>query len=138
MGRTHAARYSAENTGLEASIFDNTPERPSISFPGKEPWFSGADKAEIGGEKVHPKPYTFHLKSDAATRESKGGRRGLWTRELSGFAAHRCRLVNVSAPVACVNCTGTRTVRSGSSGSPQRSHDGILPVDTHADGVQCQ
>ncbi len=64
----------AENTGLEASIFDNTPGAPLYIFPGKEPGSLEQDKAEIGGEKVASKyRYTFHLKSMAATRESKGG-----------------------------------------------------------------
>src|SRR5260370_1994955 len=59
----------AENTGLEASIFDNTPGAPLYIFPGKEPGSLEQDKAEIAGEKS-PSKYRspFHLKSLSATR----------------------------------------------------------------------
>jgi oxalate decarboxylase len=64
----------AKNTGLEASIFDNTPGAPLYIFPGTEPGSLEQDKAEIGGEKVASKyRYTFHMKSMAPTREAKGG-----------------------------------------------------------------
>src|ERR1700730_16907776 len=63
-----------KNTGLEASIFDNTPGAPLYIFPGAEPGSLGQDKAEIGGEQVASKyQYTFHMKSMPPTRESKGG-----------------------------------------------------------------
>lgn len=64
----------AKNTGLDASIFDNTPGAPLYIFPGTEPGSLEQDKAEIGGEKVASKyRYTFHMKSMAPTRETKGG-----------------------------------------------------------------
>ena len=63
-----------KNTGLEASIFDNTPGAPLYIFPGTEPGSLEQDKAEIGGERVASKHrYTFRMKSMAPTRETKGG-----------------------------------------------------------------
>jgi oxalate decarboxylase len=63
-----------KNTGLEASIFDNTPGAPLYIFPGTVPPSLEQDKAEIGGERVASKyQYTFHLKSMPPTRETKGG-----------------------------------------------------------------
>jgi len=83
----------AENTGLEASIFDNTPGAPLYIFPGKEPGSLEQDKAEIGGEKVASK-LPVHLPFEVDGGDSGKQRRigpdcGL--AELSGFEAHRCR-----------------------------------------------
>src|SRR5580693_9485060 len=62
-----------KNTGLDASIFSNTPGAPLYIFPGTVPGSLERDKAEIGGQQVASKyQYTFHLKSMAPTRETKG------------------------------------------------------------------
>jgi oxalate decarboxylase len=63
-----------KNTGLDASIFENAPKAPLYIFPGTVPPSLDADKAEIGGEQVASRyQYTFHLKSMAPTKTSKGG-----------------------------------------------------------------
>ena len=63
-----------KNTGLDASIFNNTPGAPLYIFPSTEPASLAQDKAEIGGAQVASKyQYTFHMKSMTPTRESKGG-----------------------------------------------------------------
>jgi oxalate decarboxylase len=63
-----------KNTGLEASAFENTPGAPLYIFPGTAPGSLEQDKAEIGGEEVASKyQYTFHMKSMAPTKETKGG-----------------------------------------------------------------
>jgi oxalate decarboxylase len=64
----------AKNTGLDKSVFAQTPGAPLYIFPGSLPKSLEEDKAEIGGETVASKyQYTFHLKSMAPTKSSKGG-----------------------------------------------------------------
>jgi oxalate decarboxylase len=64
----------AKNTGLDKSVFANTPGAPLYIFPGKLPNSLEQDKAEIGGEQVAAKQhYTFHMKSMEPTKSSKGG-----------------------------------------------------------------
>ncbi len=64
----------AKNTGLDKSVFANTPGAPLYIFPGKLPNSLEQDKAEIGGEQVASKyQYTFHMKAMAPTKSSKGG-----------------------------------------------------------------
>src|SRR6202167_3408587 len=63
-----------KNTGLDASVFENTPGAPLYIFPGTVPGSLEQDRAEIGGEAVASKyQYTFHMKSMEPTRETKGG-----------------------------------------------------------------
>jgi len=63
-----------KNTGLEASVFNNTPGAPLYIFPGTVPGSLEQDKAEIGGAQVASKyHYTFHMKSMTPTTESKDG-----------------------------------------------------------------
>jgi oxalate decarboxylase len=63
-----------KNTGLDASIFANAPKAPLYIFPGSLPPSLAADKADIGGEQVASRyQYTFHMKSMAPTKTSKGG-----------------------------------------------------------------
>jgi oxalate decarboxylase len=64
----------AKNTGLDKSVFANTPGAPLYIFPGKLPNSLEQDKAEIGGEQVASKyQYTFHMEAMAPTKSSKGG-----------------------------------------------------------------
>jgi oxalate decarboxylase len=64
----------AKNTGLDKSVFAQTPGAPLYIFPGNLPNSLGQDKAEIGGERVASKhQYTFHMKSMEPTKSSKGG-----------------------------------------------------------------
>ena len=64
----------AKNTGLDKSVFANTPGAPLYIFPGSLPNSLQQDKAEIGGEQVASKEqYTFHMKSMEPTKSSKGG-----------------------------------------------------------------
>src|SRR5438309_11291284 len=63
----------AKNTGLDKSVFAQTPGAPLYIFPGNLPNSLGEEKAEIGGEQVASKyQYTFHMKSMEATKSSKG------------------------------------------------------------------
>lgn len=63
-----------KNTGLDASVFENTPGAPLYIFPGTLPGSLEQDKEEIGGEAVASKyQYTFHLKSMTPNPETKGG-----------------------------------------------------------------
>jgi oxalate decarboxylase len=64
----------AKNTGLDKSVFSQTPGAPLYIFPGNLPNSLEQDKAEIGGEEVASKyQYTFHLKSMEPTKSSEGG-----------------------------------------------------------------
>src|SRR5580692_10111650 len=64
----------AKNTGLDKSVFAQTPGAPLYIFPGSLPKSLEEDKAEIGGEAVASKyQYTFHMKAMAPTKSSKGG-----------------------------------------------------------------
>ena len=64
----------SKNTGLDASVFANAPKAPLYIFPGQLPPSLAADKADIGGAKVASRyQYTFHMKSMAPTKSSKGG-----------------------------------------------------------------
>jgi oxalate decarboxylase len=64
----------AKNTGLDKSVFAQTPGAPLYIFPGSLPKSLEQDKAEIGGEAVASKyQYTFHLKSMEPTKSSEGG-----------------------------------------------------------------
>ena len=63
-----------KNTGLDASVFNNTPGAPLYIFPSTEPPSLAQDKTEIGGPSVEAKyEYTFHMKSMAPTIVGKGG-----------------------------------------------------------------
>jgi oxalate decarboxylase len=65
---------SAKNTGLDKSVFAQTPGAPLYIFPGNPPNSLEQDKAEIGGEQVASRnQYTFHLKSMESTKASKAG-----------------------------------------------------------------
>jgi oxalate decarboxylase len=64
----------AKNTGLDKSVFSQTPGAPLYIFPGNLPNSLEQDLAEIGGEAVASKnQYTFRLKSMEPTKSSKGG-----------------------------------------------------------------
>src|ERR1700675_3478107 len=64
----------AKNTGLDKSVFDQTPGAPLYIFPGNLPNSLEQDRAEIGGEQVASNSqYIFHMKSMEPTRSSKGG-----------------------------------------------------------------
>src|ERR1700677_1177768 len=64
----------AKNTGLDKSVFAETPGAPLYIFPGSMPKSLEEDKAEIGGEAVASKyQYTFHMKAMEPTKSSKGG-----------------------------------------------------------------
>jgi oxalate decarboxylase len=64
----------AKNTGLDKSVFAQTPGAPLYIFPGNLPNSLERDKAEIGGEQVASKyQFTFHMKSMEPTKASKAG-----------------------------------------------------------------
>jgi oxalate decarboxylase len=64
----------AKNTGLDKSVFAQTPGAPLYIFPGNLPSSLEQDKAEIGGQQVAAKQqYTFHLKSMKPTAASEAG-----------------------------------------------------------------
>src|SRR5271167_4096741 len=64
----------AKNTGLDKSIFAQTPGAPLYIFPGNLPNSLEEDKADIGGERVTSKiQYTFRMKAMAPTRTSDAG-----------------------------------------------------------------
>jgi oxalate decarboxylase len=64
----------AKNTGLDKSVFAQTPGAPLYIFPGSLPHSLEQDKEEIGGAQVASKyQYTFHMRSMEPTRSNKGG-----------------------------------------------------------------
>lgn len=64
----------AKNTGLDKSVFAQTPGAPLYIFPGNLPNSLEQDKAEIGGLRVAPKyQYTFRLRSMQPTSSSEAG-----------------------------------------------------------------
>jgi len=64
----------AKNTGLDKSVFAQTPGAPLYIFPGNLPNSLQQDKAEIGGEQVASKyQYTFRMRSMEPTIASKAG-----------------------------------------------------------------
>jgi oxalate decarboxylase len=64
----------AKNTGLDQSVFANTPGAPLYIFPGNPPNSLEQDKAEIGGEQVAAKQqYTFSLRSMKPLATSEAG-----------------------------------------------------------------
>lgn len=64
----------AKNTGLERSVFAQTPGAPLYIFPGNLPNSLEQDKAEIGGEQVAAKhQYTFRLRAMEPTKASDAG-----------------------------------------------------------------
>jgi oxalate decarboxylase len=64
----------AKNTGLDKSVFAQTPGAPLYIFPGNLPDSLQQDKAEIGGNRVASKyQYTFRMKSMEPTIASKAG-----------------------------------------------------------------
>jgi oxalate decarboxylase len=65
----------AKNTGLDKSVFAQTPGAPLYIFPGNLPSNSvEQDKAEIGGERVAAKQqYTFRLRAMTPTKASDAG-----------------------------------------------------------------
>ena len=63
-----------KNTGLDKSVWAQTPGAPLYIFPGKLPNSLEQDKAEIGGEQAASKyQYTFRMKSMEPTTSSKAG-----------------------------------------------------------------
>jgi len=64
----------AKNTGLDKSVFAQTPGAPLYIFPGNLPNSLEQDKAEIGGEQVASKfQYTFRMRAMEPTTASKAG-----------------------------------------------------------------
>ncbi len=64
----------AKNTGLDQSVFAQTPGAPLYIFPGKLPNSLEQDKAEIGGEQVAARnQYTFRLRAMEPTKSSDAG-----------------------------------------------------------------
>jgi oxalate decarboxylase len=64
----------SKNTGLDKSVWGQTPGAPLYIFPGSLPNSLEQDKAEIGGQKVASKyQYTFHMKSMEPTKSSEAG-----------------------------------------------------------------
>src|SRR6202051_192581 len=64
----------AKNTGLDKSVFAQTPGAPLYIFPGNLPNSLEQDKAEIGGAQVASKyRYTFRMRSMEPTKASKAG-----------------------------------------------------------------
>jgi oxalate decarboxylase len=64
----------AKNTGLDKSVFAQTPGAPLYIFPGNLPNSLEHDKAEIGGERVASKyQYTFRMRSMEPTKANKAG-----------------------------------------------------------------
>src|SRR6201998_53959 len=64
----------AKNTGLDKSVFAQTPGAPLYIFPGNLPDSLQQDKAEIGGNRVASKyQYTFRIKSMEPTIASNAG-----------------------------------------------------------------
>lgn len=61
-----------KNTGLDASVWNNTPGAPLYIFPAPVPASLEQDKAEIAGN-LSESDFTFHLKSMPPTKETKGG-----------------------------------------------------------------
>jgi oxalate decarboxylase len=63
-----------KNTGLDKSVFAQTPGAPLYIFPGNLPNSLEQDKAEIGGQQVAAKQqYTFRLRSMKPTAASEAG-----------------------------------------------------------------
>jgi oxalate decarboxylase len=64
----------SKNTGLDKSVFAQTPGAPLYIFPGNLPYSLEQDKVEIGGEKVASKyQYTFRMRSMEPTIANKAG-----------------------------------------------------------------
>src|ERR1700674_5347143 len=64
----------AKNTGLDKSVFAQTPGAPLYIFPGNLPHSLEQDKAEIGGAQVASKyQHTFRLRSMEPTKANKAG-----------------------------------------------------------------
>src|ERR1700733_7134825 len=64
----------AKNTGLDKSVFAQTPGAPLYIFPGDLPNSLEQDKAEIGGEQVaETQQYAFRLRSMEPTKSSEAG-----------------------------------------------------------------
>jgi oxalate decarboxylase len=64
----------AKNTGLDKTVFAQTPGAPLYIFPGNLPNSLEQDRAEIGGQKVAAKhQYTFRLRSMEPTTTSEAG-----------------------------------------------------------------
>jgi oxalate decarboxylase len=64
----------AKNTGLDKSVFAQTPGAPLYIFPGNLPNSLEQDKAEIGGAQVASKyQYTFSMRSMEPTKANNAG-----------------------------------------------------------------
>jgi len=64
----------AKNTGLDKSVFAQTPGAPLYIFPGNLPNSLEQDKAEIGGARVASKyQYTFRMRAMEPTITSEAG-----------------------------------------------------------------
>ena len=64
----------SKNTGLDKSVFAQTPRAPLYIFPGNLPNSLEQDKAEIGGARVASKhQYTFRMRSMQPTTSSEAG-----------------------------------------------------------------
>src|SRR3984885_2681041 len=63
-----------KNTGLDKTVWSQTPGAPLYIFPGSLPNSLEQDKAEIGGAAVASKyQYTFHMKGMKPTTSSEAG-----------------------------------------------------------------
>ena len=68
------AEVLAKNTGLDKSVFAQTPGAPLYIFPGNLPNSLEQDKAEIGGARVASKyQYTFRMRAMEPTITSEAG-----------------------------------------------------------------
>src|ERR1700719_5051040 len=64
----------SKNTGLDKSVFSQTPGAPLYIFPGSLPNSLEQDKAEIGGAQVASKAqYTFRMRAMEPTIANKAG-----------------------------------------------------------------
>jgi oxalate decarboxylase len=118
----------AKNTGLDKSVFAQTPGAPLYIFPGSLPKSLEQDKAEIGGEAVASKyQYTFHLKSMEPTKSSEGGKVRIV--DSRTFPTSK----NIAAALGTLKPGGLRELHWHPTASEwqfyrrQGPHDGVLP-----------
>ena len=116
-------------------------EGAAVYLPRHPAPIACADKAEIGGEAVASRyQYTFHMKSMAPTKTSKGGEvRIVDSAQLSRFEAycrgsgHRQAGRHARTPLA------PECLRVAVLHRRQRPHDGVLSCrQCPHDGLQCQ
>jgi len=119
-GREHGPKPASSTT---------RPERPSISFPGKErSLVLEQDKAEIGGETVASNTGTPSIEVMAAggSGKQKADRSGWDSPGNFPVSQHIAALWGCSRPVACVKLHWHPNGSEGQFGSPERSPDGIF------------